>query len=105
MFPSLGALLQQRHAEGVDRGDGRALEVGGGLEDAGAFFRGECCGSGVWLSALGPLTPALSHLGGEGDGGESLLEAFAEAEFQLARGFLREGDGDNSVESCAAGTD
>ena len=84
---------------------GARFEVGGGLEDAGAFFWGEFLASLGRLPSRVPLTPALSPWGGEGALGEALFEAFAEAELQLACRLFCEGDGDYAVEGGAAGAD
>ena len=66
-------LAQERAGEGVDGGDGRALEVVRGREQA---------------LALGFVLRVLDRF----------LDAVAQAQLQLARGLLGEGDGDDAVE-------
>ena len=74
------ALAQEGGGEGVDGGDGRALEVGGRGQEALALVLCLCALQGV-------------------------LDALAQAQLQLAGGLLREGDGDDAVEGGAAGPD
>jgi len=74
------ALSQEGGGEGVDGGDGRALEVGGRRQEALALV--------LSLRAL-----------------QGVLDALAQAQLQLAGGLLGEGDRDDAVEGGAAGAD
>jgi uncharacterized protein (DUF433 family) len=74
------ALAEQARGEGVDGGDGGALQVEGcGLEALALLVFLRCVDRG--------------------------LDLFSQPELQLARGLLGEGDGDDAVERGAAGAD